>query len=245
MQLFSILHKCENLQLNVLSDKTLISDVLLNRPCKGKFAVLLELLFEVYWMVIWLCCKIGMCWCEKQRQVATAVRCLLSPSSPPKWEVLRWEWSPPSSCSPSYPNSQGTRSFCGNKLTGKVNIKVWKEPLPLVVSSVTEPRTSLTAALNHERRPWIQTSASRDEKLWCESWRDDVREWSCFSPVVKEMSGVLWPLGVEIMERTSHLLYICTSLLKATLHGSVFLYIKTLQWPICFIFILLYSVFYN
>lgn len=103
-----ILHECENLQLNVLLDKTLISDVLLNRPCKGKFAVLLELLFEVYWMVIWLCCKIGMCWCEKQRQVGTAVRCLLSLSSPPKWEVLRWEWSPPSSCSPSEPKQSGS-----------------------------------------------------------------------------------------------------------------------------------------
>lgn len=237
MQLFSILHKCENLQLNVLSDKTLISGVLLNRPCKGKFAVLLELLFEVYWMVIWLCCKIGMCWCEKQRQVATAVRCLLSPSSPPKWEVLRWEWSPPSSCSPSDPNSQGTPSFCGNKLTGKVNIKVWKEPLPLVVSSVTEPRTSLTAALNHERRPWIQTSASRDEKLWCESWRDDVREWSCFSPVVKEMSGVLCRGGDHGEDINFKNYTACFCVL-------IYLY-KTLQWPICFIFILLHTVFYS
>lgn len=37
------------------------------------------------------------------------------------------------------PLTQTVPCLCGNKLTGKVNIKVWKEPLPLVVPSVTQP----------------------------------------------------------------------------------------------------------
>lgn len=48
----------------------------------------------------------------------------------------RWCRGDKPSCSRSGPpNSQG--SLCGNKMTGKVNIKVWKEPPPEVVSSLT------------------------------------------------------------------------------------------------------------
>lgn len=196
-------------------------------------------------MVIWLCCKIGMCWCEKQRQVAAAVQCLLSPSSPPKWEVLRWEWRPPSSCSPSDPNSQGTPSVCGNKLTGKVNIKVWKEPLPLVVSSVTEPRTGLTAALNHE---WRNSNIGQQRweimmwelTWWCE--RMELLFACCHGDVWCIVTSRGGDHGEDIT-LTVHL-YIAIKNYTACFCVLIYLY-KTLQWPICFIFILLHTVFHN
>lgn len=87
------------------------------------------------------------CGCKKKssmRQVdgVSGYSCWTSPDSftptPEGGVEVRTQPSP--AASPSDPNSRGLRCVCGNKLTAKVNTKVWKESLPSVVSSVTPPR---------------------------------------------------------------------------------------------------------
>ena len=58
----------------------------------------------------------------------TAVGCLLLPHpSTERGVEVRTQPSP--AAVPPTQNSRGPRRLCGNKLTGRVNIKVWKEPL--------------------------------------------------------------------------------------------------------------------
>lgn len=57
----------------------------------------------------------------------TVVGCLLTLLLSPHSEVLRWECSPLQLQS-LWPEESGLRCLYGNKLTGMVNMKVWKEP---------------------------------------------------------------------------------------------------------------------
>lgn len=134
-------------------------------------------------------------------RMTTAVGCLFAPPPPtaPQREVLRWKCDPPSSCSFSDPSSRGPRCLCGNKLTGKLNMKVWKEALSSFGGLITHTAPHrINTALNWERGPWIQTPSSRDEKWLCERWCDDVKERGCSAVWRSSLGGVMIHIKIII-----------------------------------------------
>lgn len=97
-----------------------------------------------------------------------------------------------------WPTQSSLHCLCGNKLTGKVNIQVWREPLPLVVSSVTHS----PAWFNCHFKSRIQAvNLNISQQRWkIMTWEVMCEQRAAPPPPVKEFSGAEWPLEAEITE---------------------------------------------